>query len=92
MNLENKKVRAVCIIFQKKVVSLWRAFALHWYKHCWKEKTLEVYWVSETSKIQNPEDRQLVFVQARTSVAVGVRLLEVPRYHGDGSRTFLFEQ
>ena len=73
-------------LFQKNVVSLWCAFAQHWHIHYWKEKTLEVYWVSETSKIQNPEDRQLVFVQARTSVAVGVRLLEVPRYHGDGGR------
>ena len=80
--------KSPCLLhqFQKNVVSLWRAFALHVYIHCWKEKTLEVYWVSETSKIQNPEDRQLVFVQARTSVAVGVRLLEVPRYHGDGGR------
>ena len=41
-------------IFQKNVVSLWRAFASHWYKHCWKEKTLEVYWVSKTAKIRSP--------------------------------------
>ena len=46
--------KSPCLLhqFQKNVVSLWRAFALHVYIHCWKEKTLEVYWVSETSKIQ----------------------------------------
>ena len=47
------------ITFQKKVVSLWRAFAQQRHQHCWKRKTLEVYWVSETAKIQSPQaDRQ----------------------------------
>ena len=49
--------------FQKNVVSLCRASILRLaQRHCWKEKTLEVYWVSETSKIQSPEDRQPVSV------------------------------
>ena len=38
------------LAFQKNVVFLWRAFALHWHIHCWKQETLEVYWVSEPHK------------------------------------------
>ena len=60
----SKKSPCFMHLFQKNVVSLWRAFALHWHKHSWKEKTLVVYWVSETSKIHPPEDRQPVFVHS----------------------------
>ena len=41
------------ITFQKIVVSLQRAFAKQRHQHCWKQKTLEVYWVSETSQIHS---------------------------------------
>jgi len=42
----------------KNVVPLGRASVL-WFAHryCWKEKTLEVYWVSETAKTQKPQDQ-----------------------------------
>jgi hypothetical protein len=46
----------------KNVVILWCAFTQHLHSHCWKEKTLEVYWVSETAKTQNPDNRQPVSV------------------------------
>ena len=75
-------------LFQKNVVSLWRALALHWHIHCWKEKTLEVYWVSKTAKNQAPKTDNQCSCMARTTVAVGARLLEVPRYHGDRGRAF----
>jgi len=43
--------------FQKIVVLLWRVPALRiGQRHCWKEKTLVVYWVSETAKSQSPEE------------------------------------
>jgi hypothetical protein len=54
------------ITFQKKVVSLWRAFAQQRHQHCWKRKTLEVYWVSETAKIQSPTSRPPVSVMIGT--------------------------
>ena len=40
----------------KNVVPLGRASVL-WFvhRHCWKEKTLEVYWVSESAKTQSPK-------------------------------------
>jgi hypothetical protein len=42
--------------FQKNVVPLGRASVLRLaQRHCWKEKTLEVYWVSETSKNSSPK-------------------------------------
>ncbi len=53
-------------LFQKNIVSLWRAFALHWHIDYWIEKTLEVYWVSETAKIQAPQYRQPVSVYIGT--------------------------
>lgn len=40
--------------FPKIVVSLWRAFVRQRHRHCWKQETLEVYWVSETAKIKAP--------------------------------------
>lgn len=70
-------------LFQKNVVSLWRDFALHWHKHCWKIKTLVVYWVSETAKIQAPKTDDQCSCIARTTVSVGARRLAVPRYHTD---------
>ena len=47
----------------KNVVPLGRASVL-WFAHrlCWKEKTLEVYWVSESAKTQKPQERQPVSV------------------------------
>jgi len=48
--------------FQKIVVPLWRAFAEQRHQHCWKQKTLEVYWVSETAKNQSPTTRPPVSV------------------------------
>lgn len=54
------------LIFQKNVVSLQRAFAELEHQHCWKQKTLEVYWVSETAKSQSPENRQPVSVYIGT--------------------------
>ena len=50
------------ITFQKFVVPLWRAFAEQRHQHCWKQKTLEVYWVSETAKNQSPTTRPPVSV------------------------------
>ena len=52
--------------FPKNVVSLQRASACQEHQHCWKQKTLEVYWVSETAKSQSPEDRQPVSVYIGT--------------------------
>ena len=51
----------------KNVVPLGRAAVL-WFahRHCWKEKTLEVYWVSESAKTQKPQDRQPVSVHTGT--------------------------
>ena len=54
------------ITFQKIVVSLQRAFAKQRHQHCWKQKTLEVYWVSETAKNQSPTSRQPVSVYIGT--------------------------
>ena len=51
----------------KKVVTLGRASVLRLaQRHCWKEKTLEVYWVSESAKTQSPENRQPVSVYIGT--------------------------
>ena len=53
--------------FQKIVVPLWCVPALRIaQRHCWKEKTLVVYWVSETANTQSPEDRQPVSVHTGT--------------------------
>lgn len=51
----------------KNVVPLGRASVL-WFahQHCWKEKTLEVYWVSESAKTQKLQDRQPVSVYIGT--------------------------
>lgn len=52
--------------FPKIVVSLWRAFVRQRHRHCWKQETLEVYWVSETAKNQSPKSRQPVSVHTGT--------------------------
>ena len=54
------------LTFQKNVVTLQRAFALHLHRHYWKEETLEVYWVSKTAKTRSPEDRQPMSVYTGT--------------------------
>lgn len=75
--------------FQKKTISLRCAFALQLHTHCWKEKTLEVYWVSETAKTSSPQNRQPVSVHIGTDYCCcRGRRLAVPRYHGDGGRAF----
>jgi hypothetical protein len=42
-------------------------------------------------KFKTPKTDNWCSCIARTSVAVGVRLMEVPRYHGDGGRAFYIE-
>lgn len=79
--------------FQKKCISLQCAFAWQLHIHCWKEKTLVVYWLSETAKTHSPEDRQPVSVlKARTTVAVEARRLAVPRYYGDEAVIYLIRK
>ena len=79
------------ITFQKKVVSLWRAFAQQRHQHCWKRKTLEVYWVSETAKIHCSQKQTASVRVHRHGLLslLGARRLAVPRYHGDGEAVLL---
>ncbi len=40
--------------FVRNVVYLCEHLRRHLHRHYWKQETLEVYWVSETAKIQSP--------------------------------------
>lgn len=79
------------ITFQINVVSLQRNSALQGHQHCWRKKTLEVYWVSETAKIHCSQKQTASVRVHRHGLLslLGARRLAVPRYHGDEETVLL---